>query len=297
MDLGVRRGIGKIPEMLVGSEGRGSSTSNRVAAVSKKPDLVAEGQGFSGSLFQGKKSSLVSRKSVKNLSRLQRQVLNEIAHHGSRGSFLSMRDLERMLPNTRPKIDHALMCLKNLGLVNCARVEEMIYFCPSEKFDILRKQVRALAACGKTEKEIINIVRESLKKLYPDALASDSEGFPGSDESSCFDIVFRFDSCVMGKQFFVVDVFAKISVTKQIVQSFSRRIRLTCIRSKEGFRGDLVRSYPLRGKTLGMLICNMATKGAIETAKDHDISLLHFRDIRSCYDQVHELVSLIQTMD
>lgn len=149
-----------------------------------------------------------------------------------------------------------------------------------------------------TEKlrEIIHMIRESLKKLYPGALASGSEGFLGCDESTRFDIVFKFNSRVMGKQFFVVDVFTKIPVTEQIVQSFSKKIRLTCNESKQRFHENMVCRYPLRGKTIGMLICNMTSQKAIEIAKDHDISLLHFRDIQVCCDQVHKLVNLIQIM-
>jgi hypothetical protein len=262
--------------------------------VPDKKQPATERKAHSSLLLQKKTKPFALRKSAKKLTKLQMQVLNAITHHSRSANFLSLRDLERMLPNRRYEIDHSLIRLLHLGLAKCVKAKQTIHYCPTKKLKSLKKQVSIIATYDKIEEEIIQTVRESLMRLYPAAVSSSSDKFIVSNESTYFDIVFKFKSRVMDKQFLAADVFAKIPVTKQIVQSFSKKLRWDCSDSKSSVDADNNSCYTPREKTLGVIICNKASRKAVDMAENCDISLLNFRDTQLCYSQLGKLNNSLQ---
>jgi hypothetical protein len=201
------------------------------------------------------------------------------------------------MPQAAHKIDHSVTQLRNLGFIKNVEVDGMVHYCPSEEFKRLRKRMSEIAINDKIESEIIQKVRESLQRLYPDGLTLERPCIAGLHESRRFDIVFEFKTLVMSKHFVIVDVYAKIPVTQNIVQSFIRKIRWA--RNETVFSGGKAENacYPLRGKTLGMIVCNTASQEAVDAAREHDISLLWFRDIHVDYNRIRKNVSLVHNVN
>lgn len=257
--------------------------------VPDKKQPETERKAHSSLVLQKKTKAFAPRKSAKNLTRLQMQVLNAITHHSRSANFLSLRDLEKMLPNRRHEIDRSLIRLLHLGLAKCVKAKQTIHYCPTKMHKSLEKQVSRIASYDKIEEEIIQTVRESLLRLYPDAISSSSDKSIVSNKCTHFDVVFKFKSRVMDKQFLVADVFAKIPVTKQIVQSFSKKLRCGCIDPQSGGYADINSRYTPREETLGVIICNKASRKAVDMAQNRDISLLNFREAQLCYNQLDKL--------
>ena len=268
--------------------------SRNAPTVSDKKQPATKRKPHSILLLQKKTKPFALRKTAKNLTKLQMQVLNAITHHSRSANFLSLRDLEKMLPNRRHEINHSLIRLLRLGLAKCVKAKQTIHYCPTKKLKSLKKQVSRIASYDKIEEEIIQTVRESLMRLYPSAVSSNSDKLVVSNESTYFDIVFKFESRVMDKQFLAADVFAKIPVTKQIVQSFSKKLRWNCNDPKSIGDAEISSCYTPREKTLGVIICNKASRKAVDMAENCDFSLLNFRDIQLCYSQLGKLNNSLQ---
>jgi hypothetical protein len=250
----------------------------------KKAQLVLEERSTYDSSLQKKTNVLAS----KNLTKLQSQVLEKFVYYSRDAHFLSSHDLGRLMPHATHKIEHSVTHLRNLGFIKTADVDGPVHYCPSEELKYLRKKMPGIAIFDKIESEIIRIVRASLQQLYPDALTTERGGATGLFESKRFDIILEFKKPVMSKQFVIVDVYAKIPITKSIVQSFVRKIRWT--QNETELSGDKAENacYPLRGKTLGMIVCNNASQEAVDVAREHDISLLWFRDIHIDYNRIRK---------
>jgi hypothetical protein len=254
----------------------------------KKAQLVLEERSTYDSSLQKKTNVLAS----KNLTKLQSQVLEKFVYYSRDAHFLSLQDLGRLMPHATHKIEQSVTHLRNRGFIKTVEANGSVHYCPSEELKRLRKRIPEIAINDKIESEIIRIVRASLQQLYPDALTIERPRIAGLHESRRFDIVFEFKTPVMSKQFVIVDVYAMIPVTQYIVQSFIRKIRWT--RNETEFSGDKAENacYPLRGKTLGMIVCNNASQEAVDVAREHDISLLCFRDIHIDYNRIRKNVTL-----
>jgi hypothetical protein len=254
----------------------------------KKAQLVLEERHTYDSLLQKKTNALASKKTGKNLTKLQSQVLEKFVYYSRDAHFLSLQDLGRLMPHATHKIEQSVTHLRNRGFIKTVEANGSVHYCPSEELKRLRKKMSEIAINDKIESEIIRIVRASLQQLYPDALTIERPRIASLHESRRFDIVFEFKTPVMSKQFVIVDVYAKIPVTQYIVQSFIRKIRWT--RNETEFSGDKAENacYPLRGKTLGMIVCNNASQEAVDVAREHDISLLCFRDIHIDYNRIRK---------
>ena len=205
---------------------------------------------------------------------------------------MSSLDLGRLMFHNTQKIDYSVTHLRNRGLIKIVEADGIVHYFPSEGLRCSRKKIREIAINDKIEGAIIQIVRESLQQLFPDALATERERASGSHDRRHFDIFLEFKTPVMSKQFISVDVYANIPVTEYIVQSFIRKIRFT--RNETGPSGEEAENarYPLRGKTLGMIICTNASQEAVDAARKHDISLLSFMDIHIDLNQIRKKVTL-----
>jgi hypothetical protein len=128
----------------------------------------------------------------------------------------------------------------------------------------------------KIEGKIIETVRKSIKQLYPNALTATSKELTDLDECRYFDIIFEFKAPIKNKQFIVADVYTKIPVTEHIVQSFIRKIK--CTKNEVSSTGNEAEDayYPLRDRTIGIIVCSNTNQKAIDAARKYDISLLHF---------------------
>jgi hypothetical protein len=262
-----------------------------------KAQSVPEERPTYDSPLQKKTNTLALEKTGENLTKLQSQVLEKFVYYSRDAHFLSSHDLGRIMPHSTHKIDHSVTHLRNLGFIKNAEADGTVHYCPSEELKRLRKKIPEIAINDKIEIEITQIVREALRQLYPDALTIERTRAAGSHESRRFDIVFEFKTPVMSKQFVIVDVYVKIPVTKYIVQSFIRKIRWA--RNETDFSGDKAENacYPLRGKTLGMIVCNNADQEAVDAARKHDISLLCFRDIHIDYKRIRKNVTLTHSVN
>ena len=252
-----------------------------------KEQLVFEERPSHDSSLQKKTNVLAS----KNLTKLQSQVLEKFVYYSRDAHFLSSHDLRRLMPYATYKIDHAITRLLSLGLIKTADADGTVHYCPSEELKSLRKKMPEIAIDDKMESEIIQVVRKSLLQLYPNAIKMERAGIAGSFESRRFDIVLEFKTPVMSKQFVIVDIYAKIPVTQNIVQSFIRKIRWTLNETELSSDKAENACYPLRGKTLGMIVCNNASQEAVDAARKHDISLLSFRDIHIDYNRIRKKVT------
>ena len=262
-----------------------------------KAQSVPEERPTYDSPLQKKTNTLALEKAGENLTKLQSQVLEKFVYYSRDAHFLSSHDLVRLMPDSTHKIDHSLTHLGNLGFIKNAEADGTVHYCPSEELKRLRKKIPEIAINDKIEIEITQIVQEALKQLHPDALTMEGTRAAGSYESKRFDGVFEFKTPVMSKQFVIVDVYTKIPVTKYIVQSFIRKIRWA--RKETDFSGGKAENtcYPLRGKTLGMIVCNSANQEAVDAARKHDISLLCFRDIHIDYNRIRKNVTLTHSVN
>ena len=171
---------------------------------------------------------------------------------------MSSFDLERLLSHERREIDRSISYLRNQGLIKTVEADGITHYCSSHELKRLRKKIREIALDDGVESEIVQIVRELLQQLYPSALKTKRAYAAGLHGNRHFDIVLEFKEPVMSIRFVIANVYSKIPVTKYIVQSFIRKIRLT--RNVTKFSGNEARNpcYRLRGKALGMIVCNNA---------------------------------------
>jgi hypothetical protein len=263
-------------------------TGGHIPKVPDKKQAKTERIAHSTLLLQKKAKQFSPRELAKNLTKLQMQILNAITHHSRSADFLSLRDLEKMLPNRRYEITHSLSHLLHLGLAKGIKAKRTIHYCPATKVKSLEKQASRIAFCDKIEDETIQTVRESLKRLYPAAISSSSDKFIASNKNTYFDIVFKFKSCVAGKKFLAADVFAKMPVTKQIVQSFRKKLGWAFNDSRSTVVADTDACYKPTQETLGVIICNKASRKAMDLAESCDISLLNFREAQLCRSQLRK---------
>ena len=230
-------------------------------------------------------------KTEKCLTKLQNQVLETVACHSRGAHLLSSRDLIRIMPNKTRCIDQSVAYLQNRGLIKTVKANGTVHYCSSEEIKRLRKKAREIALDDKIEREIVRIVRVFLQRLYPDALKSGRTNAASSRESGRFDIVLEFKTPVLRKQCVVADVYTKIEVTKDIVQSFIRKLRW--VRNETNLSGDETRNtyYRLREKILGMLVCNNVSQEAIDAAQEKDIPLLSLKEMHIDFNQIQEKMS------
>ncbi len=229
---------------------------------------------------------------VKNLTKIQNQVLEKVAYYSKNTHFLSSHDLGRIMSRKKNEIDQAITFLQNSGFIKTTKANGIPYYCSIDELKQLLKQKEEIIINDKIEGKIIETVRKSVQRLYPNALIATSKELTDLDECRYFDIIFEFKSPVKNKQFIVADVYTKIPVTEYIVQSFIRKIKWTKNEVSSSNNEAEDAHYPLRGRTLGIIVCNDANQKAIDTARKCDISLLHFRDIYINYEQVRKKIEL-----
>jgi hypothetical protein len=253
-----------------------------------KLQSVTEEKSESDSPLPKKRYALVSKKAGGNVTKVQSQVLETVVNYSRGAHFLSLRDLGRLIPQQTKKIDHSVAYLRNQGLIKTVEADGIIHYCSSEELKRLRKKMRDIVLDDRIEREIVQTVREFLQQLYPDALKIERVHPVGLHESRRFDIILEFKAPIMSKQFIIVDVYTKIPVTKYIVQSFIRKIKWT--RNETKFSDNETRNscYGLRGKTLGMIICNNASQEAVSVAREYNISLLRLSEIHIDYNRIRK---------
>ncbi len=107
---------------------------------------------------------------------------------------------------------------------------------------------------------------------FLDALILERIQVTSSSESIRFDSVLEFKAPFLSKHFVIVDVYAKMPVTKCIVQSFIKRIRWA--QNKTLFSDEKAENecYPLRGKTLGTIVSSTASIAAFNYTCKNDIA-------------------------
>lgn len=254
--------------------------------MSKRTQTCEEKYGYSFTLNK-EKNSLNAQNNPRNLTKIQNQILQKVVYYGKKAHFLSSNDLERMMSYKKDDLDSAITFLRDSGLIKTTRANGILYYCPFNEFKHLMKQKEDIIINDKIESKLIKRVRECVEQLYPNALIEPSEELTGFDRHRGFDIIFEFKLPVQSKQFIVVDVYAKIPVTEYIVQSFIRKIKLNRNGSSSNDESERT-SYPLRGRTLGIIVCSYANQKAIDAAHKNEISLLNFRDIYINYDEVRK---------
>jgi hypothetical protein len=237
------------------------------------------------------KSSASGSKLRKGISKLEMNILEEVNNRSKKDHFVSLHDLERILPDRRIKIMRALLQLTCLGLIKVVKVGERFHFSSPEMVKNLRHQMHYIANGDHAEIEIIELIRQCLIKLYPNALYSGSEGFATYKQITDFDIIFEFKSVVLSKQFLVANVFTKMSVDHHIVNSFIKKIDRTQVYAQSSCRGAKGVSCSLRGKTLRLIICGTFSREATKIAASRGVSLINFSDIPFCHDRLRSLLN------
>lgn len=99
-----------------------------------------------------------------------------------------------------------------------------------------------------------------------------------------FDIFWEFREPIMGRNFLVIDVYARIPVNDYVVNPFIKNIEW----AKTSFRGKP--PYYLKDKTYGMIVFRNATRRAIELANKHKIRFIRLSDIKVDYDNLRKKV-------
>lgn len=257
----------------------------------KKIQTCEEKYGIGFSLNK-EKNLPASQNRVRNLTKIQNQVLQKVTYYSKEARFLSSNDLGRIMSHKKNEIDRAITFLRDSGFIKTTRANGILYYCAFDEVKHLMKQKEDLIINDKIESKIIEKVRESIQQLYPNALMTISEELTGLDGLRCFDIIFEFKLPIKSKQFIVIDVYTKIPVTEYIVQSFIRKIKWTRNESSSNDNEAEEIGYPLRERTLGIIVCSNANQKAINAARKCEISLLNFRDIYINYNQIRKNIEL-----
>ncbi len=257
----------------------------------RKMQTCEEKCGYSFSLNK-EKNLPISQNNVGNLTKIQNQVFQKVAYYSKQARYLSSNDLERIMSYKKNDIDRAITFLQDSGFIKTTRANGILYYCPFNEFKHLMKQKEDIIINDKIESKIIERVRDAVQQLYPDGLITTSEELTSLDGLRCFDIFFEFKLPVMSKQFIVVDVYTKIPVTEYIVQSFIRKIKWNRTETSSNEKETEDKNYPLRGRTLGIIVCGNANQKAVDAAHKYEISLLSFRDIYINYDQIRKNIEI-----
>jgi hypothetical protein len=228
----------------------------------------------------------LSSKIYSLLTSLQKKILQMLSKHNKRVYYFSLYELRKLLPYAGSSVDYAIKRLTSLGLTKIIEMNGTKFCCEPTNAKRLKSHKDEVIAEDKKEFLAINRVHELIMNLFPIDTIEDLRGAvrPSARDSevvklACgmtFDIFYKFKEPLQGKDFFAIDVYARIPVTGFVINSFLKKIEWAknTVRTKT--------TFGLRDRTYGMIIFKNATLKAIEIANSNGIS---FKRLSKIIDQ------------
>jgi len=224
------------------------------------------------------------------LTNLQRNMLIKFTRHNRRIYYFSLYEMKKLLPYQGNSIEYSLKKLLGLGLIEEILIEKTKFFVTPNRLDRLIQENQTVLENDRLEYKTIKAVHEIIMNLFPPNLISKYRGAIRPKDSETlsltggmtFDIFYKFNSEVMNKSFFAIDVYTRIPVNGYVINSFLKKIEWAIRRRKKNVEKVLI------GKTYGLIIFKMATPKAIRIANEKGLRLIRLSDIKLNLDEIEK---------